>query len=94
MWIFAGGLSMLSQRYHSRMQYRSRRIPALIGQMSFDRIQSPPDMGFGDAISQNHCHLCVRRGDRFFNICVQLGRSRVAWLLMMFLKCTAIRVAQ
>jgi hypothetical protein len=26
----------------------------------------------------------VRCGDRFFNICVQLGGSRVAWLLTMF----------
>jgi hypothetical protein len=41
-------------------------------------------MRFCDAISQNHCRLGVRRGDRFIDICTQLGRPCADWLLTRF----------
>jgi hypothetical protein len=67
---------------------------ALIEQNSFDRTCTLPATGFNHAIRQNHRHLGFGRGHRFIDIGSQLGRSGAAWLLTMFLKCTALLTAE
>src|SRR6476619_5239001 len=54
----------------------------MIAHKSLDRVLSSSTKGSVHAFNKNYCSLGLGRGNRLFNICIQLGRPRAAWLLV------------
>jgi len=79
--VFAGEISPMVQQSHNRPVYLLQPIPAMIEYHSSNKIRSLAPKGSGHAIGESYCSLGVGRGDRLFDICIQLGQSSAAWLL-------------
>jgi hypothetical protein len=79
--VFAGKISPMMQQSHNRPDYLSWPVPAMIEHQSSNRIRSLAPKGSGHAIGESCCGLGVSRGDRLFDICIQLGQPCAAWLL-------------
>jgi hypothetical protein len=79
--VFAGEISPMMQQSHNRSDYLSRPIPAMIEHHLSNRIRPLVPKGSGHAIRESYCGPGVSRGDRLFDICIQLGQPCAAWLL-------------